>query len=166
MKIMFHDIKRGTLLGNGEHPDAPPVALTLDLDADMVGRKDFKEVAKDILEDELGCPVKDFCWEFAPEGAIDVLCGKEREKATFKVLLGHRKINAGMGFGEGEGVGIPNLFDLSWTKKPGAKPVEQRKIVETLGRALKKAINEQTWDLEALSVEHMGPGKALGIIKD
>jgi hypothetical protein len=96
---------------------------------------------------------------------------KEREKATFKVLLGHRKINqfmrdAGMGFGEGEGVGIPNLFDLFWTKKPGAKPVERRKMVETLGRALKKAINEQTWDLEALSVEHMGPGKALGIIRD
>jgi hypothetical protein len=93
------------------------------------------------------------------------------DKATFKVLLGHRKVNqfmraAGMGFGEGEGVGVPQLMAVSWTKKAGAKPVSRRKMIETLGRALKGAINEQVWDLEALCVEHVGPGKALGIIKD
>ena len=95
---------------------------------------------------------------------------ERRQKATFKVLLGLKNINDAMRrmgmFGKEEGIGCPQFVNLSWTKKPDAKPVSRKQMIETLGRALKQALNESGNRLEALSVEHVGPGKALGVIKD
>ena len=90
---------------------------------------------------------------------------------NFKVLIGLKEVNETMRsfgmFAPGEGVGSETTMSMKLTKSKGTPPLPRAKSIRLLGYLLKREWNKNPLKgLEILRVEHIGPGKPIGVINE